>query len=118
MSYARVVQIDVYSVQLAGAATVASAFGGLIYKILISRPELATAITVFAVSLVSRSVTDTGTVHQGGLQFLCRYLQEVYSSLSGGVWTYTEAELLDNSAVLLQRGPTNAYQFRQPEGVG
>ena len=104
MPFARDVTIDASSVQLAGTAIVASAFGGLIYKILISRPELAAAITVFAVSLVSRSVTDTGTMHQGDLQVLCRYLQEVCSSSSGGVWTYTEAELLKSSAVLLERG--------------
>ena len=85
------------------AATVASAFDGLIYIILISRSELAATITVFAVNLVSRLVTDIGTVHQGGLQVLCsRYLQEVCSSLSGGVWTYTKAKFLRSSAVLLQ----------------
>ena len=101
MPYARDVQIDVCSIQLAGATTVASAFGGLIYEMLISRPELAVAITMFVVSLISRSVPDTGIVHQGGLQVLCRYLQEVYSSSSGGVWTYIEAELLESCAILL-----------------
>ena len=76
-------------------------FGGLIYKILISRPEFAIVITVFALSLVSHLVTDTGTVHQGDLQVLCIYLQEVCTSLSGGVWTYIEAKLLERSAILL-----------------
>ena len=78
MLFARDVMVDACFVQLAGAATVASAFGDLIYEILISRPELAVAITAFAISLISRSVIDTRTVHQGGLQVLCRYLQEVY----------------------------------------
>ena len=105
MPFARVIQIDACSVQLAGAATIASAFKGLIYEILISRRELVAAITMFAISLVSHLVIDTGTVHQGGLQVLCKYLQEVYSNLSGGVWTYTEAELLKSSAILLERGP-------------
>ena len=71
MSYAsRDIQVDACSVQLAGAATVASAFGGLMYKMLISRPKLAAAITAFVVSLTSCLVTDTGTMHQGGLKVL------------------------------------------------
>ena len=81
--------VDACSIQLAGLATVASAFNGLIYKILISRPQLAAVIIAFTISLVSRLVTDTGIVHQGGLQVLCRYVQEIYNNLSGGVWTYT-----------------------------
>ena len=63
MPFARNMTVDASSVQLVGAATVASAFGGLIYKMLILRPKLAAAITTFAISLVSHSVTDTGTVH-------------------------------------------------------
>ena len=110
MPFARDMAIDACSVQLAGAATVALAFGGLIYKMLILIPELATAITAFAVVPISCSVIDTGTVHQGGLQVLCKYLQEVCSNLSGGVWTYTKAELLKNSTVLLEQGQTDAYQ--------
>ena len=66
MPFARDVQVDACFLQLAGAAIIASAFGGLIYKMLILRLELAAAIIAF-VSLVSRLVTDTGTVHQGGL---------------------------------------------------
>ena len=77
MPFARDVTVDASSVQLAGTTTVASTFGGLIYKILISRPELAAAITAFAVSLVSNLVTDIGTMHQGGFQVLFRYLREV-----------------------------------------
>ena len=88
------------------------------YKMLNLRPESAVVITTFAISLVNHLVNDTGTVHQGGLQVLYRYLQEVYSSSSSGVWTYTKAELLDGSAILLQQGQTNAYQLQQPEGVG
>ena len=100
--FARDVTIDACFVQLAGATTVASAFGGLIYEIFISRSELAAAITMFALSLVSRLVTDTGTMHQGDLQVLCRYLQEVCSNLSGDVWTYTKVELLESFTVLLE----------------
>ena len=74
MPFARDVTVDASFIQLAGVATMASAFGGLIYKILISRLQLVAAITVFAISLVSHLVTDTGTVHQGDLQVLCRYL--------------------------------------------
>ena len=83
------------------------------YEMLISRPELAAAIIAFPFSLVSHSMADTGTVHLGGLQVLCRYLllQDVHNSLSGGVWTYTEAELLGNFSILLQQGPTDAYQL-------
>ena len=110
MSFARDIAIDACLVQVVGATTIASVFGGLIYKMLISRLELAAAITVFAVSLVNCLVTDTGTVHQGDLQVLCRYLQEVCNKLSGGVWTYTEAELLESSAILLQQGETDVYQ--------
>ena len=102
MPFARDVTVNAFSIQLPSAATVASAFGGLIYEILILRQELAAAITVFMVSLVSRLVTDTSTVHQGDLQVLCRYLQEVCSNLSGGVWRYAKAELLESSAILLQ----------------
>ena len=112
MPFARDVTIDACSVQLAGAATMASAsFNGLIYEVLLSRPELAAAITAFAVSLVNCLVTDTGIVHQVGLQVLCKYLQEVYNSLSGGVWMYTKAELLESFAVLLQQGQMDAYHL-------
>ena len=63
MPFARDVIVDACFVQLAGTAIVASMFGGLVYEMLISRSELAVAITAFAVSLVSRLVTDTSTVH-------------------------------------------------------
>ena len=53
MSFARDVHVDACFVQLASATIVASGFGGLIYKMLISRPELAAAVSVFAASLVS-----------------------------------------------------------------
>ena len=85
IAFTKDVTVDACFVQLASAANVASAFGGLIYEILISRPELASAITMFVVILVSHLVTDTGIVHQGGLQVFCRYLQEVYSDLSSSV---------------------------------
>ena len=101
MPFTRYVQFDACFVQLASTAIVASAFGGLMYKMLISRPELAAAVIAFAVSLVSCSETDTSIVHQGGLQVLSRHLQEVYSNLSGCVWTYTKEELLESSTILL-----------------
>ena len=63
MLFARDVMVDVCFVQLAGAPTVATAFGGLIYKIVILRPKLVAAIIAFAASLVSCLVTDTGIVH-------------------------------------------------------
>ena len=79
------------------------------YEMLISRLELVVAITAFVVNLVSHLVVGTGTVHQGGLQFLCRYLQEVYNNLSGGVWMYTKAKLLHSSAILLHLGEMEVY---------
>ena len=73
MPFARVIQVGAHCVQLASSIIVASAFGGLIYEILLLRLELAIAITTFALSLVSHLVNDTSTVHQVGLQVLCRY---------------------------------------------
>ena len=81
--FARDMMVDASSVQLVGASTMASAFGGLIYEILIFlRLELAASITSFAARLVNCSMTKIGAVHQGGLQVLYKYLQEVYSSSS------------------------------------
>ena len=75
MLYARDVMLVVFFVQLASTTTVALAFGGLIYKILISRPELAAVITAFAVTLDSRH-SPSGRfasfvqIPTGGLQFI------------------------------------------------
>ena len=84
MPYAMDVAVDACSVRVASATIVASTFGGLIYEMLISRPELAHAISVFAVSLVSRLVIKVGKAHQGGLHVLCKYLHKV-CGLSGSV---------------------------------
>ena len=67
MPFARDVTVDACFVQLASAATVASTFGGLVYKMLILRPYLVVAISVFVISLVRRSMNKTGTMHHGSL---------------------------------------------------
>ena len=75
------------------------------YKMLISRLELTVAIHVFAISSINCLVIETGSVHQ----VLWRYLQEVCNGLSGNIWTYSEAELLKSSAILLQQGEIGTY---------
>ena len=84
MLYARDVIVDAFSVQVESVAFVALAFGGLIYKMLISRPKLAAATTVFVVSLVSFAVTDACKgcimfasfvqIPTGGLRFVRHYV--------------------------------------------
>ena len=109
MPIARDIYVDACSIQLAGSASVASAFGGLMYEMLISRPEIAVAVGAFAVSVVSLSVTDSGIVHGGAMQVLCTYLQDVCGtsgSTSGGVWTYTGA------------GQPDAHGHRPSVGIG
>ena len=101
MPFARDVYVDVCFVQVADAGTLASTFGGLIYKILILRPELVAVINEFATGLVSHSMIDARRVHQGGLQVLCRYLQDVCNNLLGSVWTYTEEGFGNNSTIFL-----------------
>ena len=117
MPIARDIYVDACSVHLAGSASVASAFGGLMYEMLISRPDIAAAVGAFAVAVISLSVTDTGIVHGGAMQVLCRYLQDVCGTF-GSVWTYTGAEsLTDSSAGLPHRGQPDAHD-RQPVGIG
>ena len=118
MPIARDIYVDACSVQLAGSASVASAFGGLMYEMLISRPDIAAAVGAFAVSVISLLVADTGIVHGGAMQVLCSYLQDVCGT-SGSVWTYTGAESLANSSASLpHRGQPDAHDHRQPVGVG
>ena len=47
------IEVDVCSIQLVGPTIVASIFGGLMYKIFISRLDLAAIIGVFVVSLIT-----------------------------------------------------------------
>ena len=74
-------------VRLAEIAHVSSAFGSLVYDLLVSRPEVVAAVVAFAVGVVSRSVADTGIVHCGALQVLscmrCMYALVVLRTLSG-----------------------------------
>lgn len=95
-------------VRLAEIAHVLSAFGSLVYDLLVSRPELAAAVVAFAVGVVSRSVADSGIVHGGVLQILTGYLQAVH-----------EGSSVDTHVLLsLERLQLHAYSFSQPVGVG
>ena len=71
MPIARDIHVDACSIQLAGLASVVSAFGALMYEMLISRPDRAVAVGAFAISL---SGIDTGIAHGGVMQVVCRYL--------------------------------------------
>ena len=110
MPIARDIYVDACSVELAGSASVASAFGGLMYEMLISRSDIAAAVGAFVVDVVSRLVTDAGIVHGGAMQVLCRHLHEVCDP-SSSVWTYT-------GLLLSCQGQTDAHDHRQPVGVG
>ena len=91
MPIARYIHVDEGLVLLVGLASVASTFGGLMYEMLISRPDRATTVEAFAISL---SRTDIGIAHGGVMQVLHTYLQDVcgmFGSTSNGVWTYTGA---------------------------
>ena len=105
-----------FGVQLAGLARVASAFGVLIYEMLLSRTDTVAAERSSVAGLTGRSVADSDREHQGVLRVVEHYLQQVCSGC-GGI-PHTEAELLETSAGLLQRGATDAYLLRQPVGVG
>ncbi|MCO5559076.1 hypothetical protein L7F22_012668 [Adiantum nelumboides] len=58
----------VNSDRLARIVHVWSAFGSLMFDLLVLRPNLAYAIGAFAVGVVSRAMTDTSIVHSGALQ--------------------------------------------------
>ncbi|MCO5566521.1 hypothetical protein L7F22_020198 [Adiantum nelumboides] len=51
--------------RLAHIVNVSSAFGSLMFDLLVSRPDLAYGVGAFAVGVVSRAMTDTGIVHSG-----------------------------------------------------
>ena len=57
---------------------IASAFGGLMYEMLISRPDITAVVAgAFTLSAISLSVNDAGIMHGEAMQVLCRYLEEV-----------------------------------------
>ena len=74
MPIARDIHVDACSVQLAGSASVALAFSGLMYEMLISRPDIAAVVGTFAINVISLSMNDASIVHGGNMQVLCRYL--------------------------------------------
>ncbi|MCO5593055.1 hypothetical protein L7F22_047060 [Adiantum nelumboides] len=62
--------------ELTRSASIASAFCGLMYEMLISTPDIAVAVGALAVGVVSQLVTDAGIGHGGAMQVLCRHLHE------------------------------------------
>ena len=60
--------------QLAGLARVASAFGVLIYDMLISRTDTTTVVRASVADLISRSVVDFDREHPGVLRVVEHYL--------------------------------------------
>lgn len=61
-------------VRLCEIARVASAFGSLMYDILVSRPEVAFALGAFVVGVVSCAVADIDIQHGGVMQVVTTYL--------------------------------------------
>ena len=108
MPIARDIHVDSCSVQLARSASVASAFGGLMYEILISRPEIAAAVGAFAVGVVSHMVIDTGIEHGGAVQVITRYLQDVRACSSRDA----------HVCLSLERIQMHAHSSRYSVGVG
>ena len=89
-------------VRLAEIAHVSSAFGSLMYDLLVSRPDIAAAVGSFAVGVVSRLMTNIGIEHMGALQVVTRYLQQMHvrsDSISAHV------------AYTLERIQVHAYSF-------
>ena len=105
MSIARDIHVDACSVRLVGLASIASPFGGLMYEMLISRPDIAVAVGAFTVSAISLLVTDAGIVHGGAMQVFHTYLHDV-CGMSTSVWTYTGARQPD------------AHDHQPPVGTG
>ena len=95
--------------RLTEIARVSSAFGALMYEMLISRPDIAAAVGAFAAGLISRSVADSGIEQGRAMQVITRYLQEVHvnSSTSGA-----------HVAFLLARIQTHAHAWTELVGVG
>ena len=96
-------------VRLSKIAHVSSAFGSLMYDLLVSRPELVIAVGAFAVGVVSHAVTDTGIDHLGALQVITRYLHEVH------VCSSSDAA---HVSWLLEHIQVHARLWSEPVGVG
>ncbi|MCO5579015.1 hypothetical protein L7F22_032866 [Adiantum nelumboides] len=80
MTIARDIYVDACSVELASSTSIASAFGGLMYEILISRPDIIAEVVAFVAGLINCSVIDHGIRHGEVLQVLDINLQECMSS--------------------------------------
>ena len=98
-----------HDIVLADLASVASAFGSLMYDILLSRPDIAYAVGAFAMGVVSRTVADSGIEQGRAMQVVTRFLQEVHvgSSTSGA-----------HDAFLLEHIQTHAHIWSESVGVG
>ena len=95
-------------VRLVELAKVSSAFGSLMYDLLVSRPDIAAAVGAFAVGVVSRMVTDTGIEHGGAVQVITRYLQDVRACSSKDA----------HVCLSLERIQMDAHSSRDSVGVG
>ncbi|MCO5589432.1 hypothetical protein L7F22_043399 [Adiantum nelumboides] len=78
MPIAKDIYVDACSVELARSASIASAFGDLMYGMLISRPDIAIVVGAFAVGLINRLMIDHGIRHGGVLQVLLGMLPNYY----------------------------------------
>lgn len=104
-------------VRLAEIAHVSSAFGALMYEMLISRPDIAAAVGAFAAGLISRSVIDHGIRHGGVLHVLDTYLQECMSSCRQFAELGVSSVGLPRQRVCLPIEP-DALAHRESVGVG
>ena len=117
MPIARDIYVDACSIELAGPASIASAFGGLMYEMLISRPDLAAAVGAFVAELIGRTVTDHGIEHGGVMRVLDRYLQECMSSSRHFAELGVSSVWLPHQRVCLPVEP-DARAHRQSVGIG
>ena len=74
MCIARDIHVDACSIWLAPLASVALAVGGLMYKMLISRTNITTAMGAFSIGVFNFMMIDVGIVHGGDMQVLHTYL--------------------------------------------
>ena len=109
--------VDAYGAELADMVTLAeiahvsSAFGSLMYDLLVSRPDIAAAaVGAFAVGVVSRAITDTGIEHMGALQVVTRYLQQQVHVRSDSIVAHV--------AYTLERIQVHARFWSEPVGIG
>ncbi|MCO5589058.1 hypothetical protein L7F22_043023 [Adiantum nelumboides] len=72
MPIARDIYVDACFVELARSGSIVSAFGGLMYEMLISRPDIAAAVGAFPAGLISHSMIDHGIRHGGVLHVTFR----------------------------------------------